>query len=96
MKTLEQRLQTVEKHIKENGIRIMIIGLGSVGTYLLDYLVSRNDEAIKIIVVGRSREKMEKNVNIVRISALIRGLNKTVIEIEDGVDLTDIDTVTPQ
>lgn len=94
MKTLEQRLQTVEKHIKENGIRIMIIGLGSVGTYLLDYLVSRNDEAIKIIVVGRSREKMEKNVNIVRISALIRGLNKTVIEIEDGVDLTDIDTVT--
>jgi len=94
MKTLEQRLQTVEKHIKENGIRIMIIGLGSVGTYLLDYLVSRNDEAIKIIVVGRSREKMEKNVNIVRISALIRGLNKTVIEIEDGIDLTDIDTVT--
>lgn len=94
MKTLEQRLQTVEKHIMENGIRIMIIGLGSVGTYLLDYLVSRNDEAIKIIVVGRSREKMEKNVNIVRISALIRGLNKTVIEIEDGVDLTDIDTVT--
>ena len=94
MKTLEQRLQTVEKHIKDGSVTIMIIGLGSVGTYLLDYLVSRNDEAVKIVVAGRNRDKMEKNVNIVRVSALIRGLNKTVIEIEDGVELTEIDTVT--
>ena len=94
MKPLEQRLKTVEEHIKNGSITVMIIGLGSVGTYLLDYLVSRNDEAIKVVVAGRSREKMEKNVNIVRVSALIRGLNRTVIEIEDGVELTEIDTVT--
>ena len=42
-------------------------------------------------VVGRNHEKMEKNVNIVRVAALIRGLNKTVITIQDGIDLTDID-----
>lgn len=71
----------------------MIIGLGSVGTYLLDYLVSMNDEALKVVVVGRDHGKMEKNVNIVRVSSLIRGLNRTVIEIESDVDLNDINTI---
>lgn len=93
MKTLKDRFEIVEKHICENNIKIMIIGLGSVGTYLLDYLVSRNDEAIKVVVVGRNYVKMEQNINIVRVSALIRGLNKTKIEIQDGVDLTDIDSI---
>lgn len=93
MKALRDRFEIVEKHISENNIKIMIIGLGSVGTYLLDYLVSRNDEAIKVVVVGRNYAKMEQNVNIVRVAALIRGLNKTLIEIQDGVDLTDIDSI---
>ncbi len=90
MKSLRDRFEIVENHIKENNIKIMIIGLGSVGTYLLDYLVSRNDEAVKVIVVGRNYAKMEQNVNIVRVSSLIRGLNKTQIEIQDGSDLNDI------
>ena len=93
MKTLQSRLGIVEDHVKTNNITVMIIGLGSVGTYLLDYLVSRNDEAVKVVVVGRNRDKMEKNVNIVRVAALIRGLNKTVIEIQDGVDLTDVNSI---
>lgn len=93
MKTLQERFAVVEKHVKDNNITVMIIGLGSVGTYLLDYLVSRNDEAIKVVVVGRNRDKMEKNVNIVRVAALIRGLNKTVIEIQDGVELTNVNSI---
>ncbi len=93
MKSLKDRLKSVEKHINENNITVMIIGLGSVGTYLLDYLVSRNDESIKVVVVGRNYEKMEKNVNIVRVSALIRGLNKTNIEIESDVDLNDVASI---
>ena len=93
MKTLQNRLGVVEDHVKNNNITVMIIGLGSVGTYLLDYLTSRNDEAVKVVVVGRNRDKMEKNVNIVRVAALIRGLNKTVIEIQDGVDLTDVNSI---
>ena len=93
MKTLQERFAVVEKHVKDNNITVMIIGLGSVGTYLLDYLVSRNDEAIKVVVVGRDYDKMEKNVNIVRVAALIRGVNKTVIEIQDGVDLTDVNSI---
>ena len=93
MKTLKERLAIVEKHIKENNITIMIIGLGSVGTYLLDFLVSKNDPAIRLVVVGRNREKMESDVNIVRVSALIRELDKSEILIEGGVDLNDIGSI---
>ena len=38
----------------------MILGLGSVGNYLLDYLMSSGREDIEIIVAGRDRDKMEK------------------------------------
>lgn len=93
MKSLQTRLCSIEEHIRNNAVTIMIIGLGSVGTYLLDYLVSRNDEAIRVVVVGRTLEKMEQNVNIVRVAALIRGLNRTTIDIESGVDLTDIESI---
>ena len=93
MKTLEQRLKVVEEHIKNNDIKIMIIGLGSVGSYLLDYLVSKNDPAVKIIAVGRNEEKMQTKVNITRVAGLIRGVNKSQIEVEGGVDLTDINAI---
>lgn len=89
MKELNERLGIISDHIKNNRIKVMIIGLGSVGTYLLDYLVSSNDPALSVVVVGRNSEKMEKNVNIVRVSALIREQNKTKVEIEGGVDLND-------
>lgn len=93
MKPLTERLKKIEIHVKNNDIRVMIMGLGSVGTYLLDYLVSMNDSSIHIIVVGRTYEKMEQNVNIVRIAGLIRGVNKSSIEIEAEVDLTEVDSI---
>lgn len=93
MKGLQERLQMIEQHVKENKVTVMIIGLGSVGTYLLDYLVSSNDPAMRIVVAGRNYEKMEKNVNIVRVAGLIRGLNKSRIDIESGVDLTDTESI---
>lgn len=93
MKTLQERLRTVEQHVIGNKLTVMIIGLGSVGTYLLDYLISRNDSAIRIVVAGRNYEKMEKSVNIVRVASLIRGLNKSQVEIEAGVDLEDVQTI---
>ena len=93
MKTLDERLKIVESHVNDDEITIMIIGLGSVGTYLLDFLVSRNDPAIKLVVVGRNAEKMQSDVNIVRIASLIRELNKSQIEVEAGVDLEDISSI---
>ncbi len=94
MKELDKRLKVVEEHIKAEKIKVMIIGLGSVGTYLLDYLVSSNDPALSVVVVGRNKEKMEKNVNIVRVASLIREVNKTKVEIEAGVDFNDTAALT--
>lgn len=90
MEELKVKLGILEDHVKENNITVMIMGLGSVGTYLLDYLLSRNDEALRIVVVGRSAEKMESDVNIVRIGALIRGLNKSHVSIEANVDFNNV------
>lgn len=93
MKSLDERLKIIEEHVKDDEITIMIIGLGSVGTYLLDFLVSKNDPAIKLVVVGRNHDKMQSDVNIVRVASLIRELNKSQILIESGVDLEDITSI---
>ena len=90
MKELGVRLKTLKEHIEEKNITLMIMGLGSVGTYLLDYLLSSNDESIRVVVVGRSAEKMESNVNIIRIGALIRGQNKSRVVIEPNADFNNI------
>lgn len=93
MKELRERLKGAEKHINADNITVMIIGLGSVGTYLLEYLVSSNDPSIHIVVVGRNYNRMEEKVNIVRISGLIRQVNKSSIDIEPEVELTDIHSI---
>lgn len=94
MKKIEERLHLIKKHLDNGQIIIMILGLGSVGTYLLDFLLSRNDEKMKIIVVGRNKEKLETSVNIVKISALIRHLNRSEIIIEENVDFNQVEQVT--
>lgn len=94
MKKIEERLKVVEEHVQKDSIKVMIIGLGSVGSYLLDYLVSKNDPAIQVVVVGRDEKKLQTKVNIVRVAALIREVNKSKIDVEGGVDLNDIDAIT--
>ena len=51
MKTLESRLSALRKNGGQ--VRVMILGLGSVGNYLLNYLLSMQDERLAIYVVGR-------------------------------------------
>ena len=74
-------------------VKVMIIGLGSVGTYLLDYLLSSEDENLEICVVGRNEEKMLTDVNIVRVSSLIRNQNRSRVKIVGNVDLNDVAAV---
>ena len=93
MKTLQERLKHVEQHVNQGRVKVMIIGLGSVGAYLLDYLISKNDPAVSVVVVGRDAAKMQMKVNITRIAGLIRGVNKSRVDVEGGVDLNDIDAV---
>lgn len=93
MKTLNLRLEKLKEHINEKHITIMIVGLGSVGTYLLDYLLNLGNENISVVVVGRNFEKMESDVNIVRISSLIRKQSKSKVIIESNVNLENIDQI---
>jgi len=54
-------------------IKVMIIGLGSVGNYLAEYLVSQSEFNLEIHIAGRSFEKAEPDMNIIRVSSMIRG-----------------------
>lgn len=91
--TLNDKMALLKSELANRKARIMIIGLGSVGNYLLDYLMSTGDENIEIIVVGRNAEKMEMDVNIVKIASLIRRQNHTKITIETSVDLNDVSSI---
>ena len=51
MKTINEKLNILRHELKNRKARIMIIGLGSVGNYLMDYLMSSKDENIEIAVV---------------------------------------------
>lgn len=77
-------------HEKTEKPTVMILGLGSVGNYLLDYLLG-SGECFQVVVVGRSLEKMEMDVNISRVGALIRGKNRSEVLIENNVDFNDVD-----
>lgn len=94
MLTINEKLSRLKVRLKNNEpIRILIVGLGSVGNYLLDYLVSLGDPQLEIIVAGRNRERMQKDVNIVRTAATIRRQLKSRISIET-VDLNDANSIT--
>ncbi len=94
MTTLDEKLQSLKYAASKRKIKILIIGLGSVGSYLLDYLLSAKDSGIELHVAGRRKEKMQSDVNIVRVAALIRNQNRSTVTIHGNVDLNDIDSVT--
>ena len=93
MKTFMEKISSVRRHVDGGKYCVMIIGLGSVGSYLLDYLIGRNDEALKLVAVGRNAKKLRETVNIRRIAALIRKQCKSAIEIEGGVDFDNVDAL---
>lgn len=94
MKTTDEKLQILQTKLLDTDekIKVMIIGLGSVGLYLLDYLISIANPRIDIIVVGRNYDKMLSDVNIVRTAATIRGQYRVNIHI-DICDLENIDSI---
>jgi len=94
MQSLNDKLNLLkQKCLEHKKIKIMIIGLGSVGNYLLDYLMSTGDPDIEIIIVGRSLDKIEMDVNIIKVASLIRRQNKTNIIIKAGIDLNEVDSI---
>lgn len=94
MKTLNEKLNLLKKKLDGGEkITIAIFGLGSVGCYLLDYLVSIADPQLSLVVVGRNAEKLQKDVNIVRTAATIRHQMRSEIVIEGGCDFKDVASI---
>ena len=95
MKTLNDKLQLLQTKLlnTDERVKIMIIGLGSVGLYLLDYLVSMAEPRMEIIVVGRNYDKMLSDVNIVKTAATIRRQMRATIHIEGNCNLENADNI---
>lgn len=94
MKTLNEKLNLLKKKIDGGEkITIAIFGLGSVGCYLLDYLVSLADPQLRLVVVGRNAEKMQQDVNIIRTAATIRRQMRSEIIVEGGCDFKDVASI---
>ena len=94
MKTLNEKLNLLKKKLDGGEkITIAIFGLGSVGCYLLDYLVSLADPQLKLVLVGRNADKMQQDVNIIRTAATIRRQMRSDIVVEGGCDFKDIASI---
>ena len=89
--TTEEKL----RHIRSNDnseIVIAILGLGSVGNYLLSYLLDSNIENIQIVVAGRNSDSIEKDINIQKIASSIRGRDNVQVTMAN-IDLSNIDSI---
>ncbi len=94
MVSLNKKLNLLKTKIDNNEpITIAIFGLGSVGCYLLDYLVSLADPQLKLVVVGRNAEKMIQDVNIIKTAATIRRQLRSEILIEGGCDFNNVASI---
>lgn len=94
MKSLNDKLNLLKKKIDGGEkITIAIFGLGSVGCYLLDYLVSLADPQLSLVVVGRNAEKMQQDVNIIKTAATIRRQMRSEIVVEGGCDFKDVASI---
>lgn len=93
MKTLSEKLNILRLESNKRKLRIMIMGLGSVGNYLLDYIMSSGDEGVEICVAGRNRDKMLSDVNIVRVASSIRGQARANIDMIVGLDLECVSSI---
>lgn len=94
MKSLNDKLNLLKKKIDGGEkITIAIFGLGSVGCYLLDYLVSLADPQLSLVVVGRNAEKMQQDVNIIKTAATIRRQMRSEIVVEGGCNFKDVASI---
>lgn len=93
MKSIGEKLSIMKYKLKMRKVRIMIAGLGSVGNYLLDYLMSTADENMEICVVGRNVVKMQSDVNIAKVASMIRGQNRSNVSVVADVDFNNVEAI---
>ena len=84
-----EKLVRLSNNLENGHVKVLIMGLGSVGNYLLSYLIQTGDPQLEIIVAGRNEAKMQSDVNIALVAALIRQQAKSRVRVVGGVDLED-------
>jgi len=90
MRTVSEKLNRLNRRYDSGQkINIGILGLGSVGNYLLSFLLNDLDDRFNIVVIGRSYEKLVSDVNIHKIGCGIRNHVGASVEIRSGVDFSN-------
>lgn len=93
MKSTESKLNTIAQKVRSGvPLKIGILGLGSVGNYLLEYLNNWDFPNVEIHVGCRNVQKAQSDVNIVRVARLIRGKSPKPMNIVE-VDLDDVSSI---
>lgn len=93
MKQTIERLNGLAARIHSGGaVRIGILGLGSVGNYLLEYLNNWDFQDVEIFVGCRNVVKAQSDVNIARVARLIRGKSPKPMHIIE-LDLDDVASI---
>lgn len=93
MQETNRKLNVLAQKIR-NGerVKIAILGLGSVGNYLLEYLNNWSFDNVEIIAGVRNVDKARSDVNIARVARLIRGYEPKPIRVK-AVDLDDVNSI---
>lgn len=92
MDKLNKKLRLLKEKIdNKKSLKIAIIGLGSVGNYLLNYL-NKWEEDFEIFIGCRNVEKAQKDVNISKVASLIRD-NKTKNIYIKQLDLDNVESI---
>jgi len=74
MKNTNKKLSLLADKINAGDkVKVAILGLGSVGNFLLTYLLENVDKNMEIVVVGRDEERLKKDLNIAKVASSIRG-----------------------
>lgn len=93
MNDLNDKLQLLKNKLDSGKlVKIAILGLGSVGNYLLNYLNSWNFQNIEIYIGARNVDKAIKDINISKVAAIIRNDKTKNIFIHE-VNLNDVQSI---
>ena len=92
MISIDRKLQILSTKM-DKSITVMILGFGSVGMYVADYLLNCVQYNFNLVVVGRNKEKLESDVNILRVASAIRHTDKSRLILETGCDFDDVEAL---
>ncbi len=93
MENLNRKLIALSNKIESGEkLKVAILGLGSVGNYLLDYLNSWEYENVELYIGARNSAKALSDINISCVAATIRKGRTKSIHMRT-VDLDDVDSI---